>query len=148
MKDGTNMTTNKATRLMIISLGVLALNVPASAQNRELLQKFSAVKQAAAENKEKLHQYQWIETTQLTLKGDPKPSSQSLCQYGPDGQVHKTPIGLPQQPRGGRLKQRIINKKKAEMKDYMEDVKAVLRMYLPPDPQKMQAAYQAGKVSF
>ena len=33
------------------------------------------------------------------------------------------------------------------MKDYMEDVKAVLGMYVPPDPQKMQAAYQAGKLS-
>ena len=33
------------------------------------------------------------------------------------------------------------------MKDYMQDVKAVLGMYVPPDPEKMQAAYQAGKVS-
>lgn len=33
------------------------------------------------------------------------------------------------------------------MKDYMQDVKAVLSMYVPPNPQKMQAAYQAGKVS-
>ena len=33
------------------------------------------------------------------------------------------------------------------MKDYTQDVKVVLSMYVPPDPQKMQAAYQAGKVS-
>ncbi len=33
------------------------------------------------------------------------------------------------------------------MKDYLQDVKAVLSMYVSPDPQKMQAAYQAGKVS-
>jgi hypothetical protein len=45
------------------------------------------------------------------------------------------------------LKQKIIAKKKTEMKDYMLDVKAVLSLYLPPDPQKMQTAYQAGKVS-
>ena len=53
----------------------------------------------------------------------------------------------PEQPSGGRIKQKVIAKKKAEMKDYMQDVKAVLSMYVPPDPQKMQAAYQAGKVS-
>ena len=33
------------------------------------------------------------------------------------------------------------------MKDYMGDVKALLSQYVPPDAQKMQQAYQAGKVS-
>jgi hypothetical protein len=50
-------------------------------------------------------------------------------------------------PSGGRVKQKIIAKKKAEMRDYMDDVKALLSMYVPPDPEKMQAAYQAGKLS-
>jgi hypothetical protein len=45
------------------------------------------------------------------------------------------------------MKQKIIAKKKEEMKDYMGDVKALLSQYVPPDPQKMQQAYQAGKVS-
>ena len=106
------------------------------------------MKQAAAENKQKLHQYTWIETTQLTLKGDPKPPTQNSCRYGPDGQVQKTPMGPPpQQPSGGKMKQRIIEKKKEEMKDYMQDVKGVLGMYVPPDPQRMQQAYQAGNVA-
>ena len=33
------------------------------------------------------------------------------------------------------------------MKDYMEDVKVLLAKYAPPDPQSMQQAFQAGKVS-
>ena len=33
------------------------------------------------------------------------------------------------------------------MQEYMGDVKGVLSMYVPPDPQKMQQAFQAGKVS-
>jgi len=45
------------------------------------------------------------------------------------------------------MKQRIVEKKKEEMKDYMQDVKGVLAMYVPPDPQKMQQAYQAGNMS-
>jgi hypothetical protein len=106
------------------------------------------VKAVAAENEQELRQYQWIETTQLPLKGDQKPPTENSCQYGPDGQVQKTPIGPPpEQPSGGRLKERIIEKKKAEMKDYMQDVKAVLAMYVPPDPQRMQQAYQAGNVA-
>ncbi|HMD43461.1 MAG TPA: hypothetical protein VKH45_10325 [Candidatus Acidoferrum sp.] len=129
------------------AMSVVALT-SAVAQNPELQQKLAAVKQSAAENQQRLHQYQWTETTQLTLKGDPKPASTNLCHYGPDGQVQKTLISPPpQQPSGGRLKQRVIEKKKAEMKDYMGDVKALLGQYVPPDPQKMQAAYQAGKLS-
>jgi hypothetical protein len=119
------------------------------AQSAELQQKLAEVKQSAAENKQRLRQYQWTETIQLTLKGDAKSPTQNLCQYGPDGQVQKTPIGPPpEQPSGGRVKQRVIAKKKAEMTDYMDDVKGLLTMYVPPDPQRMQLAFQAGKASF
>jgi hypothetical protein len=51
----------------------------AIAQSSELQEKVAAVKQSAAENKQKLLQHQWTETTQLTLKGDPKPASTNLC---------------------------------------------------------------------
>jgi len=138
-----------ARHLVIIAAIALLTSIATIAQNGELQQKLAAAKQAAAENKQRLRQYQWTETTQLTLKGDPKPSTQKLCQYGPDGQVQKTPIGPPPEPpSGGRLKQRVIEKKKAEMMDYMDDVKAVLAMYVPPDPERMQQAFQSGKVSF
>jgi hypothetical protein len=134
--------------LLIIGAVALVTTVSAIAQNNELQQKLAVVRQAVAENKQKLQQYQWIETTQLTLKGDAKPPSQNMCQYGPDGVVQKTATGPPpQQPSGGRLKQRIIEKKKGELEDYMGEVKGLLAMYVPPDPQKMGQAYQAGKVS-
>jgi Protein of unknown function (DUF3300) len=135
-------------RLMIMGALAFTANSPAVAQNAEVLQKLVAAKEAAAENKQKLHQYQWTETTQITLKGDAKPSSQKLCQYGPDGQVQKTPIGPPpEEPSGGRLKRRIIEKKKEEMQEYMEEVKVVLSMYVPPESQKMEQAYQSGNLS-
>lgn len=135
-------------RLVIIGAVTLGITLPAIAQNADIQEKLAAVKQAAAENKQKIRQYQWIETTQLTLKGDPKPPSKNSCVYGPDGRVQKTMIGAPPPPpSGGRLKQKVIANKKEEMKDYMQDVKAVLALYVPPDPQKMQADFQAGKVS-
>jgi hypothetical protein len=135
-------------RLGMIAALTLVITLPAIPQNSELQEKVAAVKQAAAQNKQNLRQYQWIETTQLTLKGDEKPPTKNSCQYGPDGKVQKTMIGPPPaQPSGGKMKQKVIEKKKAEMKDYMQDVKTVLGMYVPPDPQKMQVAFQAGKVS-
>src|SRR5271167_1903876 len=116
----------------------------------ELQQKFQALKQAAAANKQRLTQYQWVETTVLTYKGEDKPPKQDLCRYGPNGQVQKVPIGEPQQQpsgRQGRLKERVVEKKKEEMQDYMQQVKAILGMYVPPDPQRMQKAFQAHNVS-
>jgi hypothetical protein len=134
----------------VLMLGAVALvaTLPLFAQNNALQEKVAAVKQSVMENKQKLHQYQWIETTQLTLKGDQKPPTQDSCQYGPDGQVQKTPIGPPPaEPSGGRMKQRIVKKKKEEMKDYMGEVKGLLAMYVPPDPQRIEQAHQAGKIS-
>jgi hypothetical protein len=112
--------------------------------------KVAALKQSTAENQQKLHQYRWLETSQLTLNGNAKPGTQSMCQYGPDGKVQKTPMS-PQQaqeaPSGGRFKQKIVAKKKEEMKDYMGQVKTLLAMYVPPNPQRMQEALQEHKVS-
>jgi|HubBroStandDraft_5_1064220.scaffolds.fasta_scaffold50122_2 hypothetical protein len=147
-QSGSRFVLAKSGRLMIVAAIALAASLASIAQNPEVQQKFAAAQQAAAQNKARLRQYQWTETTQITLNGEQKPPSENLCQYGPDGQVQKTPIGPPpQQPSGGRLKQRVIEKKKAEMADYMGDVKGVLSMYVPPDPDKMQQAFQAGKVS-
>ena len=135
-------------RLIILVALALSPTFSALPQSAELQEKLVAVKQAAAENKQRLLQYQWIETTQLALKGNQKPPMGNSCRYGPDGQVQKTPIGPPPEPpSGGRMKQRIIEKKKEEMKDYMQDVKSVLAMYVPPDPQRIQQAYQAGSVA-
>ena len=144
----TSATNRTGARWMRIGAVVLAGAFPVFAQESAVQEKMAAVKQSMAENTQKLHQYQWIETTQLTLKGDQKPPSQDSCQYGPDGTVQKTPIGPPpEQPSGGRLKERIIEKKEAEIKEYMGEVKQLLGMYLPPDPQKMEQAKQAGNVS-
>ncbi len=145
---GTDSFAGVGKRWIVIAAVVLAGSLPLIAQSAELQQKLASVKQAAAENKQRLKQYQWTETTQLTLKGDQKPATQNLCQYSSDGQVIKTPIGAPPPPpSGGRLKQRMIAKKKEEIKDYMGDVKGLLSMYVPPDPEKMQQAYAAGKFS-
>jgi hypothetical protein len=151
MKNAAWHILNTTLTTLLVFAAILAVIVPAIAQtgaSGELQQKLAAVKQSVAENQQKLHQYQWKETTQLALKGDPKPPSQSACQYGPDGKVQKTLLTPPPPPpSGGRMKQKVIAKKKEEMKDYMGDVKVLLAKYVPPDPQSMQQAFGSGKVS-
>ena len=45
------------------------------------------------------------------------------------------------------MKQKIIEKKKEEMQDYMGQVKSLLDKYTPPDPQKMEQTFKAGNAS-
>jgi hypothetical protein len=140
-----------ATMLITIAPAIAQTAAPAGGQ---LQQRLAEIKQSTAANQQKLHKYQWTETTQVTLKGEPRPPKQSLARYGPDGKVQKTPIGAaqPQQQqqqsgRGGRLKQKIIEKKKEEFQEYGEQIKNLIALYLPPDPQKMQDAFRYDKAS-
>jgi hypothetical protein len=136
---------NRAGVRSIVGVIAFIAVLPLCAQDSAQL---DMLKQAMAANAQKLHQYQWIETTQVTLNGEQKPVTQNSCQYGPDGTVQKTPLGPPPaEPSGGPLMRRIIEKKQAEMKQYMGEVKGVLNQYLPPDPQKMEQARQAGNLS-
>ena len=134
--------------LLTLLLAGVGLAQAGGGGSPELKEKVTALKESAAANQQRLRQYQWTEAQQMTLKGEAKPQQQFMCQYGPDGTVQKTPMGAPpEQPSGGRLKQKMIEKKKAEMQDYMGEVKGLLAQYLPPNPQKIQAAMQAGNVS-
>jgi hypothetical protein len=141
-------TNETAALAMIIGVAALSAAFPLLAQDSAAQERLSAVKQAMAANAQQLRKYQWIETTQVTLNGEQKPATQNSCHYAPDGQVQKTPLGPPPQaPSGGPLMKRIIEKKQAEMKQYMGEVKSLLALYLPPDPQKMQQSKQAGNLS-
>jgi|SRR3974390_1107730 len=133
--------------IMVLALAAVAAAQGAGGASAEVKQKVAALKQSVAANQQKLRKYQWTEVQQLTLKGETKPQQQFLCQYGPDGTVEKYPMGQQEQPSGGRLKQKMVAKKKAEMQDYMADVKSLLALYIPPNPQKMQQAVQSGNVS-
>jgi hypothetical protein len=144
----------KSCALFLATLFSLTMLVSASAQmggsNPEMQQKLAALKQSMAENKQKLHQYQWVETQQITLKGEQKPERVSQCSYGPNGQVQKVPLGnQPQQQQGrqGKLRERIVEKKTDEMKEYMQQVQSLLSMYVPAKSQLIQQAVQNHNVS-
>jgi hypothetical protein len=119
-------------------------------------ERVAALKESLAKNQAALRQYSWVETTVISLKGEVKKQQQKQCSYGPDGKVQKTPIGE-QEPkakepsggdrRGGRAKQAIVAKKVGEVKDYMEDVAALVHQYVPPDAQKIQAVQGAGNLA-
>jgi hypothetical protein len=116
--------------------------------NPELQQKVAVLKESMAQNQQSLRRYTWTETTDTIFKGETKSSKRSQCQYGPDGKVQKTSLGgtpPPEQKRG--LKGRVVEKKKGEMKEYMERVASLVQRYVPPDSSQMQESFQSGKAT-
>jgi hypothetical protein len=118
------------------------------AQGGGLPDRLAAVKQAAAANQQKLRQYMWTETQQVSLKGEVKSTKQMSCSYAPDGKPQCTPVGPPpEQKRQGPLRGRVVEKKTEELTDYMQQVKGLIGLYVPPEAERMQAAYAAGNAS-
>jgi len=136
------------TRLML-STAVCAFILSAAAAQQALQQKLEIVKQAVAQNQAALRQYTWTEQTNVLLKGEIKKTSYYQCRYGPDGTIQKTETGsspAPNQQRG-RVRQHVIEKKTGELKEYMQQAGALVKQYVPPDPQQMKAEFQSGNAS-
>ena len=109
----------------------------------------AALKRSLAESKAALRQYEWIETTVISIKGEEKSSKQSRCYYGAEGTLEKVPIDGDadggKKPRG--LRGAIVEHKKDEMTDAMKEAVGLVKQYIPPDPEKIKAAEEAGKLS-
>ena len=144
--------------LWLMSLSLRAQQPDAAAKQQMIQEKAAALKQSLAQNQAALKQYSWTETTEISMKGEVKKREQKDCHYGPDGKVVKTPIaaGAPPQEQkeqgggrrgGGAMKEKVVQKKVGELKDYMQDVVELVHQYVPPDPAKIQAAAKAGKAT-
>ena len=114
----------------------------------------AGLKQNLAESQKRLRQYEWIETTAISLKGEEKSRKQQRVYYGADGTLTKLPMGsapaaTPAEPagrRGGRVKERVVENKKDEMQEYMERAAALIHKYVPPSAALIQKAKDEGKL--
>ena len=140
---------------MRLTFSMVALAFTAALVAQAPAERAAAIKEALAKNAAALRQYSWVETTTISLKGEVKKQEQKQCYYGADGKVQKTPVpgAAARQGRGaagggkrggGAVKGAIVENKVEDMKEYMEKAAALVGEYVPPDPQKIQAAQSAG----
>ncbi len=134
--------------MMSAALCALAFQPQARAQREELQQKLGMVREAVAQNQAALRQYTWTEQTNILRKGEVKKTTDFRCQYAPDGTVQKTPTGgsAPAPEKRG-LRGRVVEKKKDELESYMQQAGALIKQYVPPNPQQMRVDFQAGNAS-
>jgi len=129
-------------------MATMAAPVALSAQADQAQERVAAIKQSLGESQQLLRQYEWIETTAISLKGEEKSRAQKRCYYGADGVLQKVPVTAPAAESKKRgLRGKIVANKKEELADYIQSAAALMKSYIPPDPAKLQAVQEAGKVS-
>ena len=128
---------------LLLASGSLALAQQPTTQERVV-----ALKASLAASQAVLKQYEWVETTVVSLKGEEKSRQQERCYYGADGKIQKLPVTTapPAEKKRG-LRGKIVEAKTEEMTDYMKSAVSLVKSYVPPSPAKIQAAKDAGKVS-
>ena len=95
-----------------------------------------AFKQNQANNKQKLAQYTWTMTETISLKGEVKDTKVYQVQMV-NGQQQKTEVSNQQAQQGGRdgrLKERVVAKKKEEYQEYGQSIGALAKQYTTPNP--------------
>ena len=111
-------------------------------------ERVAAIKTNLAQSQQNLKHYQWTETTAISYKGEEKSRTANSCAYGADGKVAKTPVAAPAEAEGKRgLRGKVVEKKKEELGAYMQSAVALIKSYVPPDPAKLQACKEAGKMT-
>src|SRR5258705_9640213 len=110
--------------------------VQAAAENPQApAERVAAIKKSFAESQARLHQYEWVETTVTSLKGEEKARVLKRCYYGAEGGVQKIPMAAAPEAKPARgIRGRIVEKKKEELSDYMKEAAELMQSYLPPDP--------------
>lgn len=129
----------------LLSAGLVLWPAAVSAQG-DAKQKFQ---QAQKQNGAAQRRYTWMSRTELLLKGESKNVKVESVFYNNQGQLEKTVVeSTPQQdPGGGRLKQRIVEKKKAEFQELMEGLGGLAQSYAHLSPEQMQALMQSASIS-
>lgn len=122
-------------------------------------QRMDPAKVAAAikENAQALKAFVWQQRTQLQLKGETKKVTLNQMNYDLYGNQQKTLLSEQPPPdssqqssgggRGGRLKQKVIAKKKGEFKEMMEGIAALVKSYTELPPEQLQAALKQAAFS-
>jgi hypothetical protein len=136
-------------RISLLAVALAGSHIAvAQAPQPTLQERVAALKTTFATSQANLRQYEWIETTVVSLNGEEKSRKQQRCYYGADGVLQKVLVDASPPPAAKPgLRGRIIANKKAELTAYMQSAVSLVKSYVPPDPARIQASKDAGKVT-
>jgi hypothetical protein len=102
-------------------------------------------------NAQALKTFSYQQRMQLQLKGETKKVTLTQMNYDMNGNLQKTQLSEQPSgdapPSGGRLKQRVIARKKGEFKEMMGEIADLVRSYTELPPQQLQTALKQAAFS-
>lgn len=109
--------------------------------------KIASIKRSQTKSMVALRSYEWIETVTVKVGGDEKSRKQNRCYYGADAVQQKVPVedGDGEEshfPPG--IRGRIARRRAADMQKYIQQALGLVKQYVPPDPQRLQAVKDKG----
>jgi hypothetical protein len=130
--------------LILLTIFVWSLIAVAQPEAPDTKQKFAI---AQKENAAAMRHFTWKSRTELKLKGESKKVKVEQVRYGSDGQLQKITLEESSPPpaeqkggrRGGRIKNKVIENKKEEFADLMQQLVVVAQSYSHIPPAQMQA---------
>jgi len=129
-------------RSAFLAVSFVLLRAFAFAQSQDMQAMAQQFGQSAKANAAALRMYSWTLRVAVTLKGDAKPPKLFAMRYDTDGVIQKTPLNEapPAAPARG-LKGKVVEKKKAEFKEWADDLVELCKGYLVPSPALLQAFF-------
>jgi hypothetical protein len=140
-------------RFISITLLLAALAGPALAQTAPVQPPPPEWLQLMAKSLQSLPQYTFKQNTVMKMKGEVKSNTLNQVFFGPDGKPQTTQLSAPppEQDSGGRrrgrAKEKVVENKKEEMQEYIQQLVKLSNSYLILPKEKMQALAQTGQVA-
>jgi len=135
--------------LAVVGLAVAVLLAfgPALSQDPSAA-RVAALKEWLVQSKTQMKGYQWIETTVVSHDGEEKSRTTKSCYYDVTGTLQKVEMSsTPPPKKKPGLRGAIQKDEQAKVTDYMKKAVALVKSYMPPNPEKIQASKEAGNMS-
>ena len=133
--------------LVAVMVGTFAL--PVAAEEPTPSERVVALKAHLEESQAVLRQYEWLETTIVSVDKMEKSCSQQRVSYNADGTVRKVPVEVPVPQNNMRgVCEKGAAPKKQEVTGYMQDAVHLVHQYIPLNPNGLQAVTKDGTLTF
>lgn len=134
-----------------ILVGVLMGWCSLFAQDSSLEQQVTTVRETMIKNKVALAEYIWQEQDTVAVKDKVWQQQRCQVQFGPDGNVQRMSLGLPEESASAEkanrgLREWMAEKKEHAMRTYAQGIKQLAESYSQPDPDLLRVAYEHGNV--
>lgn len=121
------------------------------AQVSFLEQQVTGVGEMMTRNRAALGEYIWKEQETVAVKDKVWRQQQFQVQLGPDGNMQRMSLGLPEESASAEkanrgLREWMAEKKEHSMRTYAQDIKQLAEAYTQPDPDLLRVAYEHGQV--